>query len=115
MPRNQKKHISWGSITAYAFFGVYIIMIGLGATFHWRALDLAFAFLTLAAVAVGSAIVLWHGWQHRGEPRGYVLVNSPRYLAVGKNGFWASETTTRLTVHPSGRANARRLIQALCL
>ena len=73
MPRNQKKHISWGSIAAYAFFGVYIIMIGLGATFHWRALDLAFAFLTLAAIAVGSAIVLWHGWQHRGEPRGVRL------------------------------------------
>lgn len=73
MPRIEKKHMSWGSFAAYLFFGVYIIMIGVGATFHWRALDLAFTYLSLAAVAFGSIVVLWRAWHHRGECTGVRL------------------------------------------
>ncbi len=68
MPRNQKKHISWGSVAAYAFFVAYIVMIGVGATLHWRALDFGFAILSLGAIVVGAAIVLWRSWKHRAEP-----------------------------------------------
>lgn len=68
MSQYRKKHISWGSITAYTFFGVYIALIGVGAATHWRLLDLDFAFLWLEAVVLGSAVLLWRAWRHRGDP-----------------------------------------------
>jgi hypothetical protein len=70
MSVNQKTHVSWVSVVAYVFFGAYIVGIGVGATFHWRALDLAYVFVTLAAVAVMSSAVLWRAWKQRGEPGG---------------------------------------------
>jgi hypothetical protein len=73
MGRNQKHRIRWGSVCAYAFFLVYIVMIGVGATFHWHWLDLAYAVVGLAALVVGSVAVLWRGWCHRGEPGGVRL------------------------------------------
>lgn len=73
MDSNSKRRIHWGSVCAYAFFAAYIVMIGVGATFPWHWLRVADAVLWLGALVVGSAVVLWRAWRHRGEPGGVKL------------------------------------------
>jgi len=68
MLRILKNSVSWGSVAAYSFFVLYIAMIGIGAALHWRALDIAFAVLSIVALALGSAVVIWRAWRHHGEP-----------------------------------------------
>ena len=65
---NRERHSSWGRPREFIGFFAILTVIGAGAALHWRALDLAFAFVWLAFLIVGSAVLLWHGWRHRGEP-----------------------------------------------
>lgn len=103
MSKNREKRISWGSVAAYAFFGMLIALIGVGATFHWRVLDLAFAFVWLAAVVIGSVIVLWRAWRHRGEPDGVrfgqfaALPRSWQKWVLGERGNDAPNSSSKRT------------------
>ena len=47
---------------------ICIAIIGLAAAAHWRALNIAFALAWLVFLVVGSFVVLWRNWKHRGEP-----------------------------------------------
>jgi hypothetical protein len=68
MARDGEHRFRWGSACAYAFFLVYILMIGIAATFHWRWLNFAYAVAWLVALGIGSVVVVWRAWRHRGEP-----------------------------------------------
>jgi hypothetical protein len=70
MKKGKKTRISWGSLSAYVLFYAYIVAVGLAATFHWRVLDSAFALVTLIIFGVGSLVIFWRAWKHRGEPGG---------------------------------------------
>lgn len=73
MPDTRRKPLSRGSAAAYASFVLYIASIGLGAAYHWAALDLSLAALTIAAMAMGSIVVLWRAFKHRKKPGGVRL------------------------------------------
>lgn len=73
MKKGKKTRISWVILSAYVCFYAYIVVVGLAATFHLRALDSAFALVTLIIFGVGSLVIFWRGWKHRGEPGGAYL------------------------------------------
>lgn len=68
MDRERQKRTVWGQPSAFAWFFVSVTTIGLAAASHWRALDVAFAMAWLALLVVGSFVVLWRTWKHRGAP-----------------------------------------------
>ena len=69
MQANPQKRTSWGGTGAFIPFFVCITLIGLGATAHWRALDLALAFVWVGFLIVGSVVVVCRNWKNRSEPR----------------------------------------------
>jgi len=73
MRMDQKHQIHWGGVCAYACLFAYIVMIGVAVRFHWHWLDLTYLIAGLAALGVGSVVVLWRGWHDRGKPGGVRL------------------------------------------
>ena len=72
MANQHKTNGSWGRPREFIGFFAILGVIGVAAAFHWHvlALDLAFTFAWLAFLVVGSVVLLWQGWRHRGEPGG---------------------------------------------
>lgn len=70
MSKHRKIRVSKGSVAAYAFVVLYLATIGVGAAYHWRALDDVLAVLSIALLAWGSVVVIWRAWRHRGQPGG---------------------------------------------
>lgn len=68
MDNERKKRTSWGRPGAFVCFFICVIVIGIAAANHWRALDIAFAFAWLGFLVVGSFVVLWRGWKGRAGP-----------------------------------------------
>jgi|GEM_PF-6067108 len=70
MQTNRKSRVSWGSVAAYAFFGLYIALVGVGGALRWHALDIALEVLAGVILVAGSAAVMWRARRRRGEPGG---------------------------------------------
>lgn len=68
MDSGRQKRAVWGQPSAFAWFFLSITAIGLGAASRWRALDVAFVVAWLAFLVIGSSVVLWRAWKHRGVP-----------------------------------------------
>ncbi|GGA01180.1 hypothetical protein [Dyella caseinilytica] len=62
------KRSSWGSPRAFAELGMALFVLTLIVNTHSPLVKSAMLALWLTATAVGSCIVLWRVWQHRGKP-----------------------------------------------
>lgn len=65
---DQRKRSSWGTRRAFAEWGIAILALALLVNSHSRWLDLAWSFALLGLVVIGSCIVWWRLWMHRGKP-----------------------------------------------
>jgi hypothetical protein len=60
-----QRRSSFGGLGAWAIFATCCTVIGLGATFRWRALDIAFALTWLSFLIFGSLLFLWRASKAR--------------------------------------------------
>ncbi|MGH8144826.1 MAG: hypothetical protein ACREPY_00705 [Rhodanobacteraceae bacterium] len=68
MANDQRKRGSWGRPREFVGLLAIAIVMGVAATLHWHALDLALLLAWLAFCVMGSAVVMWRAWRHPGEP-----------------------------------------------
>lgn len=73
MSQAPKKHSSLGRPRDFIVFLAVLVVIGLAAAFHWRWLNFAYVVAGIAFLVLGSIVVLWRAWRHRGEPGGAKL------------------------------------------
>jgi D-alanyl-lipoteichoic acid acyltransferase DltB (MBOAT superfamily) len=73
MPQESKKHGLFGRPRDFMVFFAVLAIIGLAAAFHWHWLDLSYVVVGVVVLVLGSVVVLWRAWRHRGEPGGAKL------------------------------------------
>jgi hypothetical protein len=58
----------WGSPRAFAEWAIALAVLAILVNTHSSWLNSTLRVLMLGIVVLGSCIVLWHMWQHRGKP-----------------------------------------------
>lgn len=72
MDTHHKPQSHWGRPLAFVECALSVVLPGLLVTYGTRALGRDLALASMALLGVGSVVLLWRTWRHRGEGRVYL-------------------------------------------